>query len=123
MGIIRYLGSLIKTDTGNSSKSFALVMSTLLSFVVGLIMASVLAYDGFKDGVIDTDLERAGIFMICVGSCVAASGVPKIFGDRDYSRYRRYGNGMDYDNDRYRSGHSMSRDMKDDEGDEEMVEA
>lgn len=90
MGVIRYLGSLIKNDTGNSSKSFALVSSTILSFIAGLIMCSVLAYDGFKDGIIDTDLEKAGIFMLCIGSCVAASGVPKIFGDRNYERYKHY---------------------------------
>lgn len=90
MGVLRYLGSLIKNDTGNSSKSFALVTSTILSFLVGLSICSVICYDGFKDGVIDTDLEKAGIFMICVGSCVAASGVPKIFGDRgEYLRDRR----------------------------------
>ena len=83
MGFVNYLGSLIKNDTGNSSKSFALVSSTILSFIAGIIMVSVLAYDGFRDGVIDTDLEKSGIFMLCIGSCVAASGVPKIFGDRD----------------------------------------
>ena len=94
MGVISYLGSLIKNDTGNSSKSFALVMSTLLSFIVGIVICIVLAYDGFIDGVINTDLESAGIFMICVGSCVMASGVPKIFGDRAYSKANRYiGNG------------------------------
>ena len=90
MGVIRYLGSLIKNDTGNSSKSFALVSSTVLSFIAGLVICSVIGYDGFKDGIIDTDLEKAGIFMICIGSCVAASGVPKIFGDREYSRFKRY---------------------------------
>jgi hypothetical protein len=90
MGFINYLGSLIKNDTGNSSKSFALVSSTILSFLAGIIMVSVLAYDGFKDGIIDTDLEKAGIFMLCIGSCVAASGVPKIFGDRGYEKYKHH---------------------------------
>jgi hypothetical protein len=90
MGLLKYLGSLIKNDTGNSSKSFALVVSTILSFIVGLTVSAVIAYDGFLDGVINTDLEKAGIFMICVGSCIAASGVPKIFGDKEYSKYKRY---------------------------------
>jgi hypothetical protein len=90
MGMIKYLGSLIKNDTGNSSKSFALVSSTVLSFIIGLCIGSVIVYDGFRDGVIDTDLEKAGIFMICVGSCIAASGVPKIFGERAEGRHRCY---------------------------------
>lgn len=110
-----YLGSLIKNDTGNSSKSFSLVLSAIISFIAGLVMCAVIAYDGFNDGIIDTDLERAGIFMLCMGGYMAGSSVSKIFGDREYSRYRRYSNGMDYDNDRYGRGHSMSRDMKDDE--------
>ena len=101
MGFVKYLGSLIKNDTGNSSKSFALVSSTILSFIVGIVMVSVIAYDGFRDGIIDTDLEKAGIFMICVGSCVAASGVPKIFGDRAEGRYRHYYGRHENDVDEY----------------------
>jgi len=88
MGLIKYLGSLIKNDTGNSSRSFTLVLSALISFVAGLVMCSVIAYDGFKDGIIDTDLERAGIFMLCMGGYMAGSSVSKIFGDRSYSKNR-----------------------------------
>lgn len=89
MRFFKYLGSLIKNDTGNSSKSFALVSSTILSFITGIVMCSVIGYDGFKDGIIDTDLEKAGIFILCMGSCIAASGVPKIFGDRDYYKSKQ----------------------------------
>ena len=125
MGFVKYLGSLIKNDTGNSSKSFALVSSTILSFLAGLIMVSVLAYDGFKDGIIDTDLEKAGIFMLCIGSCVAASGVPKIFGDRDYEKYKH----QNYEEDEYemdRRRHRspmMTRGEESIEDEEEMVDA
>lgn len=87
---LKYLASLIKNDTGNSSKSFALVMSVLLSFIVGIAIAATICYDGFIDGIIDTDLEKAGVFMICVGSCVAASGVPKIFGDKEYTKSLKF---------------------------------
>ena len=86
MGLIRYFGSLIKNDTGNSSKSFALVMSTVMSFITSLVMCGILCYDVYCNGYIKTDLEGAGIFMLCIGSCVAASGVPKIFGERSAKR-------------------------------------
>jgi len=124
MGFVKYLGSLIKNDTGNSSKSFALVSSTVLSFLAGIIMVSVLAYDGFRDGIIDTDLEKSGIFMLCIGSCVAASGVPKIFGDRDYEKYRH----QNYDEEEYgmdrhrRRSPMMTRGEESIEDEEEMVE-
>ena len=122
MGFIKYLGSLIKNDTGNSSKSFALVSSTILSFLAGIIMVSVLAYDGFKDGVINTDLEKAGIFMLCIGSCVAASGVPKIFGDRDYERYKHHDYEYDGEYVGRRRRSMMTRGEESCENEEEMVD-
>ena len=88
MGLIRYLGSLIKNDTGNSSKSFALVMSTLVSFITSLVICGILIYDVYENGFIKTDLEALGIFIICVYSGNAASGVPKIFGDKYFSKVK-----------------------------------
>ena len=90
MGMIKYLGSLIKNDTGNSSKSFTLVLSAIISFVAGLTMCAVIGYDGFKDGVIDTNLENAGIFMLCMGGYMAGGSVSKIFGDRARSKSYEY---------------------------------
>lgn len=88
MKFFRYMKSLIETDTGNSSKSFTLVLSAIISFIAGLTMCSVICYDGFKDGIIDTDLEKAGIFMLCMGGYMAGSSVSKIFGDRAEYRHK-----------------------------------
>ena len=88
MGLLKYLGSLIKNDTGNSSKSFALVMSTLVSFITSLVICGILVYDVYSNGYIKTDLDALGIFIICVYSGNAASGVPKIFGDKYLSRVK-----------------------------------
>jgi hypothetical protein len=90
MGMIKYLGSLIKNDTGNSSKSFTLVLSAIISFVAGLTMCAVIGYDGFKDGVIDTNLDNAGIFMLCMGGYMAGGSISKIFGDRVRSKVRNW---------------------------------
>jgi len=90
MGLMKYLGSLIKSDTGNSSKSFTLVLSAVISFIAGLTMCAVIAYDGFKDGVIDTNLENAGIFMLCMGGYMAGGSISKIFGDREHHKYKKY---------------------------------
>ena len=89
MRFSEYIKSLVGTDTGNSSKSFALVVSTITSFIVSMFMCGILAYDVYCNGYIKTDLESAGIFMICVGSCVAASGVPKIFGERSGTKVNK----------------------------------
>ena len=84
MKFFKYMKSLIETDTGNSSKSFALVMSTVISFITGLVICFVISYDVISNGYVKTDLESMGIFMLCIGSYIAASGVPKIFGDRSF---------------------------------------
>ena len=84
MKFFKYMKSLIETDTGNSSKSFALVMSTVISFITGLVIYFVISYDVISNGYVKTDLESMGIFMLCIGSYIAASGVPKIFGDKSF---------------------------------------
>ena len=91
MKFFKYMKSLIETDTGNSSKSFALVMSTVISFITGLVIYFVISYDVISNGYVKTDLESMGIFMLCIGSYIAASGVPKIFGDKSfYSSKNQY---------------------------------
>lgn len=85
MGLFKYLGSLVKNDTGNSSKSFALVMQTLSSFFMTLLIGCILAYDVYSNGYIKTDLEMLGVFMFCIYTGVPSSGIPKIFGERNRS--------------------------------------
>ena len=82
MKFVRYVKSLIATDTGNSSKSFTLIMSSIVSFITGLVISFSIVYDVVTNGYIKTDLEQVGIFMLCVGGFMVGSGVPKIFGDK-----------------------------------------
>ncbi len=118
MGLIRYLGSLIKTDTGNSSKSFTLVLSAIISFIAGLVMCAVIGYDGFKDGVIDTDLENAGIFMLCMGGYMAGGSISKIFGDRQRSKIKNWEYEDEYPSNRRRKGGMMYGSSNSTEGEE-----
>ena len=96
--MFKYLKSLIETDTGKSSKSFALVMSTLISFIAGLTVCFVICFDVLTNGYVKTDLESTGIFMLCMGGYMAGSGVAKIFGDRSFYRSRRFDD-IDYNDD------------------------
>jgi hypothetical protein len=89
MGLFKYLGSLVKNDTGNSSKSFALVMQTLSSFFMTLLIGGILAYDVYSNGYIKTDLEMLGLFMFCVYTGVPSSGIPKIFSERNHGGKKR----------------------------------
>lgn len=89
MSFLKYMESLVETDTGKSSKSFALLISVIISFFTGLVICFAIAYDVVSNGFIKTDLEEVGIFMLCVGSYVAGSGIPKILGDRDEEKTKR----------------------------------
>lgn len=82
MRFLSYMKSLIETDTGNSSRSFTLVLSAIISFISGLVVCFVITYDVITNGYVKTDLEATGIFMLCMGGYMAGGSVSKIFGDR-----------------------------------------
>ena len=90
MRFFRYMKSLIETDTGNSSKSFTLVLSAIISFISGLVICFVITYDVITNGFVKTDLEATGIFMLCMGGYMAGGSVSKIFGDRDRNRRTKH---------------------------------
>lgn len=83
MGLFKYLGSLSRNNSGDSSKSFAIVMQSITSFIVTVFMCCILSYDAYVNGYIKTDLESLAVFIMCVYAGVPVSGVPKILGERN----------------------------------------
>ena len=79
---IGYLESLIKSNTGDSSKSFALVVSVLMGVIIGLVVCIALLYDLFSDGVVSMDLQDLGIFLLCSGGYILSSSGSKILTER-----------------------------------------
>ena len=73
----KYLKSLIKSGTGDSSKSFALVLSAIVGALLGLCISFVLIYDVVVDGVISTDLGELGVFLMAVGVFMVGGGFSK----------------------------------------------
>ena len=90
MNVFRYLKQLGETDSGQSSKAFAVVVSTIISGLMGLTLCGVIAYDVYVDGKVDSDMQDMGILMLCMGGFVGGSSVSKIFGDQAEERGRRY---------------------------------
>jgi hypothetical protein len=86
MGFFRYIKSLGQTNSGQSSKAFAVVISTIVSALMGITLCGVIAYDAYVDGVVNSDLQDMGILMICMGAFVGGSSVSKIFGDKAEAR-------------------------------------
>lgn len=81
-----YLKLLIKPNSGNSSKSFGLVISAIVGGFAGLCVCFVLLYDVIVDGIIDTNLEDLGWFLICSAAYMFGGGLNKsltdTFGDK-----------------------------------------
>ncbi len=75
--IWKYLGSLVKSGTGNSSKSFGLVLSTIVGAFAALCVCFVLLWDVFSDGQVGTDLEGLGWFLLCDGVFMFGGGLNK----------------------------------------------
>lgn len=82
MKITEYLKTLIKADTPDSSKSFALVVSVLVGAFLGLCVAFCLVWDVCKDGKVDTDLEGLAWFLGGVAFFMAGGGINKALATR-----------------------------------------
>ena len=73
----KYLRSLIKTGTGDSSKSFALVFSAIVGAIIGIVVAGVLIYDVVANGIVETNLKDLGWFLLCDGVFMFGGGLNK----------------------------------------------
>ena len=67
MGITEYLKSLIKANSLDSSKSFALVLSSIVGALIGFCVCFCLVWDVCTNGYLKTDLDALGLFMLCIG--------------------------------------------------------
>lgn len=72
-----YLKSLIKSGTGDSSKSFSLVLSAIIGALIGLCISFILIFDVVSDGVVNTDLSELGVFLMAVGVFMVGGGFSK----------------------------------------------
>lgn len=75
--MFNYLKLLIKPNSGNSSKSFGLVISAIVGGLSGLSVCAVLLYDVFVDGIINTDLNELGWFLMCSAAYMFGGGLNK----------------------------------------------
>lgn len=82
MKVIEYIKSLIKADTLDSSKSFALVLSVLIGALIGLCVCFCLIWDVCSNGYLKTDLDALGIFLLCIGGFMAGGGLNKALSEK-----------------------------------------
>lgn len=85
--ISRSMRSLIDNRSSLSSKSFALLISTLTGGLIVICICYVLIYDVMTNGYLKTDLADLGIFLLFVGMYIAGSGIPKTIAGR-FDKFR-----------------------------------
>lgn len=82
MKIADYLKSLIKADSLDSSKSFAMLLSVCIGALIGLCVCFCLVWDVCANGYVRTDLDSLGLFVLCVGGFMAGGGINKALSER-----------------------------------------
>lgn len=80
--IAEYLKSLIRANTLDSSKSFALVLSSIVGALIGFCVCFCLVWDVCTNGYLKTDLDALGVFMLCIGGFMAGGGINKAISER-----------------------------------------
>lgn len=77
----KFFKLLVRNGSGESSKSFGLVVSAIMGAVMTLAVTFVLVWDVVSDGTIDTDLSKLGIFVLCIGCYTFGSGANKMLSE------------------------------------------
>ena len=80
--ITKYLKSLVRADSFDSSKSFAMLLSVCIGALIGLCVCFCLIWDVCSNGYVRTDTDGMGVFLLCVGGFMAGGGINKAIGDR-----------------------------------------
>ncbi len=87
---LTYLKSLIRSGSGDSSKSFGLVISVIVGGLIGVAIFLILIYDLFYDGQVDTDLNDLGWFLICDSAYIFGAGLNKTISEVVEQRPERH---------------------------------
>lgn len=99
MKIAEYLKSLIRANTLDSSKSFALVLSSIIGALVGLSVCFCLIWDVCTNGYIRTDLDALGLFVLCIGGFMAGGGINKAISERKRNNVKPTNKGVKDESD------------------------
>lgn len=91
MRLSRYMTSLIREGSGDSSKSFFLVCVTVTGCLLLLTVGGILAYDALRDGRVDTDLPGLAALVGAVTAVFASAGVTKAMSERTVRNRKKDG--------------------------------
>jgi hypothetical protein len=81
-----FFKSLVESNSGTSSKSFGLLLSSIIGGLIGLCVCFCLIWDITEDAKLDTDLDSLGIFLLCDGAFMFGGGINKVLGEKYESK-------------------------------------
>lgn len=79
--MFKYFQKLIKIGTGDSSKSFFLVVVTVMGAYLLFVLSGVLIYDCAQDGAVDTSLGGIAEVIAAITALLGSAGACKVFSD------------------------------------------
>jgi hypothetical protein len=77
MGFWNNVRSSIDDKSSMSVSGISLLVATFTGGILALIMGFAICYDVMTNGFVKTSLIDAGIFVLCCGTYIAGSGLPK----------------------------------------------
>lgn len=94
MKILSFFTNLIKQNTGISSKSFFLVIVTLIGCLLLLVPMVVLIIEVWYNHTIQTDLNGLAAYIGAVASIFATAGITKAWSEKYEDRYKNKEDGF-----------------------------
>ena len=77
MGFLSNIKSSIDDKSSISVGAVALLISSIVSFILGLVICFALVYDVTTNGYLKTDMVDVGVLLLFDGAYVAGSDAPK----------------------------------------------
>lgn len=86
MNPIKYFELLVKNGSGVSSKSFFLVVVTIIGCILLLVPAAILLIEVICNHTIATDLNGLAAYIAAVATVFTSVGITKAWGERNEHR-------------------------------------
>lgn len=80
---IGFFGRLVRNNTGVSSKSFLVVVTTIVSMIILLTLCTVLVFDVVNDGEVTMDMAGMAEVIAAVVGLLTSAGACKVIGERN----------------------------------------
>lgn len=88
MFITKWMGKLVQNNTGFSSKSFFLILVTLIGCILLLVPAVILITEVWFNHTITTDLNGIAAYIGAVATMFATAGLTKVWSEKYEERHK-----------------------------------